>query len=111
MCVFVCLYGVFLLVGFVLGSQLDHLNDMALDDRDADELDVLSIDKFWLQRHINTFYKDPHKSQKLAAQVFNILRDEKVDDRRCENKLVLLLEKIQFKFIKLLLTNRLKGIT
>jgi len=77
-------------------------------EENKDELDVRTIDAFWLQRQIKRFYKDAIESQKKAEEVFELLSNEAEPDGACENKLVLLLDYDKFNFIKLLLRNRMK---
>eukprot|EP00118_Oscarella_pearsei_P003355 m.13994 g.13994 ORF g.13994 m.13994 type:complete len:2136 (+) comp25397_c0_seq1:78-6485(+) len=75
--------------------------------RQSDELSPRMIDAYYLQRELNKFYNDPMVSQKKANEVLEILKTA-VDDRDCENKLVMLLGFDQFSFIKLLRQNRMK---
>ncbi|XP_045467898.1 putative U5 small nuclear ribonucleoprotein 200 kDa helicase [Harmonia axyridis] len=68
-------------------------------------LHPLDIDAYWLQRKLSKIYNDAMISQAKAAEVLNVLRDA-VDDRECENQLVLLLGYDCFDFIKLLKKQR-----
>ncbi|XP_008558910.1 U5 small nuclear ribonucleoprotein 200 kDa helicase [Microplitis demolitor] len=62
-------------------------------------LHPLDIDAYWLQRRLSRIYDDAMVSQARAAEVLAVLRDA-VDERDCENQLVLLLGYDCFDFIK-----------
>lgn len=81
---------------------------MADDESATPELDVHSIDAFWLQRAISEYVKDPHAARDLAEEVFKDL-EENEDLRSLENQLVLRLDFDKFDLIKLLLNNRDKS--
>jgi len=83
-------------------SAEEAAENMEVDD----ELPISQIDAHWLQREIGKHIADPIESQKLAEQVFRILKDS--SDRRVENDLVAALEITRFDLIKLLLRNRWK---
>lgn len=79
------------------------------DDADADEVGNLSvheIDAHWLQRQLSKYYTDANVSSRLAEETLMCLQI--VDERVCENKLVVLLDFDKFDFIKTLLRNRAK---
>jgi len=92
---------------YAISSKLD--DDAMIDDDEEreNEVDVRTIDAFWIQRQISNFYKDPLVSQKMSEDVLSLLGSDETDGA-CENKLVLLLDYDKFNFIKLLLRNRLK---
>eukprot|EP00164_Ancoracysta_twista_P005304 GFYU01007260.1.p1 GENE.GFYU01007260.1~~GFYU01007260.1.p1 ORF type:complete len:2145 (-),score=864.44 GFYU01007260.1:262-6696(-) len=73
---------------------------------DKDDLDITTIDAFWLQRQLSAFFGDAIVSQHKADEVLSILGLE--DEREWENKLVELLDYDKFDFIRVLLKNRLK---
>uniref|UniRef100_A0A1X7VH62 U5 small nuclear ribonucleoprotein 200 kDa helicase n=1 Tax=Amphimedon queenslandica TaxID=400682 RepID=A0A1X7VH62_AMPQE len=89
------------------GVLQTHLDTEAggAGSRQKDTLEPRTVDAYWLQREINKFMKDPLASQKKADEVLDILKNA-IDDRDCENKLVLQLGMDQFAFIKLLFKNR-----
>ncbi|KAG8036648.1 hypothetical protein G9C98_003970 [Cotesia typhae] len=62
-------------------------------------LHPLDIDAYWLQRRLSRIYDDAIVSQARAVEVLAVLRDA-VDERECENSLVLLLGYDCFDFIK-----------
>ncbi|KAG5318519.1 U520 helicase, partial [Pseudoatta argentina] len=62
-------------------------------------LHPLDIDAYWLQRRLSRIYDDAMVSQARAAEVLAVLKDA-IDDRECENQLVLLLGYDCFDFIK-----------
>ncbi|KAL3076890.1 hypothetical protein niasHT_039670 [Heterodera trifolii] len=68
------------------------------------ELHPRDIDAHWIKRHLSKFF-DPTESQKKVQEVMEILRTS-VDDRACENALVLLLGFERFDFIKTLRQHR-----
>ena len=90
------------------GTQLkggdDHGGEFETDD--VNRLSVHDIDAHWLQRQLSKYYTDANLSAKLAEDTLSILQI--VDERVCENKLVVLLDFDKFDFIKLLLRNRAK---
>uniref|UniRef100_A0A914URZ7 U5 small nuclear ribonucleoprotein 200 kDa helicase n=1 Tax=Plectus sambesii TaxID=2011161 RepID=A0A914URZ7_9BILA len=63
------------------------------------------IDAHWIQRSLSKFYNDPIVAQQKVKEVLDILKNA-VDDRECENQLVLLLGFDQFDFIKTLRQHR-----
>lgn len=78
--------------------------DMELEDKY--HLSVHDIDAHWLQRQLSKFYSDANISSKLAEETLDLLQI--VDERLCENKLVVLLDFDKFDFIKLLMKNKVK---
>uniref|UniRef100_A0A914I9Y7 Brr2 N-terminal helicase PWI domain-containing protein n=1 Tax=Globodera rostochiensis TaxID=31243 RepID=A0A914I9Y7_GLORO len=68
------------------------------------ELHPRDIDAHWIKRHLSKFF-DPTESQQKVQDVMGILRTS-VDDRACENALVLLLGFERFDFIKTLRQHR-----
>lgn len=87
------------------GGIADNMVDE--DEEKENEIDVRTIDAYWLQRQLKDFYKDAIQSQKMAEDVFTMLSSEEADGP-IEHKLVLLLDYDKFNFIKLLLRNRAK---
>lgn len=100
-----------------LGDETDltmriasNLGDSAMEveeDREG-EVDAREVDAFWLQRQVNTFLKDAHKSRELSEEILSILANTDDDERRVENKLVTKVGFDRFDFVKKLLQNRLK---
>ena len=82
----------------------DDEGDKGREDKDI--LSVLDIDAHWLQRGLSKYYDDANVSAKMADDVLDVLRV--IDERECENKLVLLLDIDKFDFIKIVLKNRAK---
>uniref|UniRef100_A0A7S0D2D4 RNA helicase n=1 Tax=Amorphochlora amoebiformis TaxID=1561963 RepID=A0A7S0D2D4_9EUKA len=78
------------------------------EDEKMKELQVRSIDAFWLQRQLSEYYKDAHTSVQMAEKVFSILSNPSNDDVACENLLVEELDYDKFSFIRKLRRNRLK---
>ena len=68
-------------------------------------LHPLDIDAYWLQRKLSKIYNDAMVSQEKSNEVLNVLKNA-VDDRDCENQLVLLLGYDCFDFIKVLKKHR-----
>lgn len=77
----------------------------ASEDKKEKALHPMDIDAYWLQRRLRDYFQDPLVSQAKADEVLSILK-ESIDDRDCENKLVLLLGFDCFEFIKILKKNR-----
>lgn len=91
---------------YAIVSKIDE-NMVDVDEEKENEIDARSIDAFWLQRQLKTFYKDALQSQKMADDVFALLSSGEPDNK-CENQMVLLLNYDKFDFIKKLLRNRMK---
>uniref|UniRef100_A0A915LVN9 Brr2 N-terminal helicase PWI domain-containing protein n=2 Tax=Meloidogyne javanica TaxID=6303 RepID=A0A915LVN9_MELJA len=68
------------------------------------QLNPRDIDAHWVKRYLSKHF-DPNESQQKTQEVLNILKNS-VDDRACENSLVLLLGFTHFDFIKQLCQNR-----
>lgn len=92
----------------VARGMLKGETDDGTGDREEDSYNIAihDIDAHWLQRQLSKFYSDANISAKLAEDVLSTLQI--VDDRVCENKLVVLLDFDKFEFIKLLMRNRAK---
>eukprot|EP01124_Arcella_intermedia_P027745 TRINITY_DN5491_c0_g1_i1.p1 TRINITY_DN5491_c0_g1~~TRINITY_DN5491_c0_g1_i1.p1 ORF type:complete len:1958 (-),score=488.84 TRINITY_DN5491_c0_g1_i1:48-5852(-) len=77
------------------------------DEEDNLDLDPNSIDAYWLQRELTTFYEDAILSQKMEGAVLDILqKTSRIGE--LENKLVELLAFERFDFVKVLVHNRVK---
>ena len=79
--------------------------DDADGEAEADLIDPRSIDAFWLQRELSSFYPDATASQKVAEEVLAVLKQVK-DDRECETQLVNLLDYDKFDLIRRIRKNR-----
>ena len=95
-----------------------------------DMLNPRAVDAYWLQRELNKFLQDamvggwgegaagrvctapppPQQAVKTADEVLDVLKTA-ADDRDCENRLVMLLGYDHFDFVKLLLKNKLTGVS
>ena len=73
---------------------------------EEDDLPIGRIDAYWLQRECGRYFSDPLVAQKMASDVLATLTE--VEERDCENKLVVLLDYDKFDLIKLLLKHRWK---
>eukprot|EP00808_Paulinella_micropora_P006106 g54769.t1 len=91
---------------FAIKTKMDIMDD---EEDKKNILDERSIDAFWIQRQLSQFkdYKDPHKSQRVAEECYELLCSED-SDGDVENKFVLKLDYDKFSFIKLMLRNRQK---
>ncbi|KAL7252810.1 hypothetical protein ACSBR1_007383 [Camellia fascicularis] len=92
------------------GLELNCGDEIDMDERDNEGIDVRDIDAYWLQRKISQVYKqqiDPHQSKKLAEEVLAILAADD-DDLKVETKLLGHLQFDNFSLVKCLLQNRLK---
>ncbi|KAL6051437.1 U5 small nuclear ribonucleoprotein helicase [Balamuthia mandrillaris] len=87
-------------------TAADEEDDAAKRLKDPLVVDPKKIDAYWLQRELSKFFKDALNSQKMEEEVLTILSDKEADIRRCENRLVQLLDYEKFDFIKVLLRNR-----
>eukprot|EP00292_Cryptomonas_paramecium_P033522 CAMPEP_0113700572 /NCGR_PEP_ID=MMETSP0038_2-20120614/24047_1 /TAXON_ID=2898 /ORGANISM="Cryptomonas paramecium" /LENGTH=366 /DNA_ID=CAMNT_0000624275 /DNA_START=8 /DNA_END=1104 /DNA_ORIENTATION=+ /assembly_acc=CAM_ASM_000170 len=89
----------------VIGLR-EAADDMGEAEEDADYIDPLSIDAYWLQRNIKEkcTMSDDNDAVKMANEVLAILGH--ADERDVENRLVVLLDYDKFDFIKALLKNR-----
>ena len=89
----------------VIGLR-EAADDLGETEEDADYIDPLSIDAYWLQRNIKDrcTMQDDNDAVKMAAEVLAILGH--ADERDVENRLVVLLDYDKFDFIKTLLKNR-----
>lgn len=75
----------------------------------AQRPDVISphdIDAFWLQRQIATHYPDPHTAQEKTQKAFDILGNESINMRDCENELMGLFDYDKFDLVRVLVKNR-----
>ncbi len=77
-------------------------------EKRKDDLDVRTIDAFWLQRELSKFYKDALIAQQYSEDVLQLMGSGE-NDGVVENKLVLKLDYDKFNFIKILLRNRPKS--
>jgi pre-mRNA-splicing helicase BRR2 len=64
------------------------------------------VDAFWLQRHIATYYSDPHEAQEKTIKAFEILGAEAISVRDCENELMGLFDYDKFDLVRILIKNR-----
>ncbi|CAO3589811.1 unnamed protein product [Absidia cylindrospora] len=64
------------------------------------------VDAFWLQRHIATYYSDPHEAQDKTIKAFDILGAEAISVRDCENELMGLFDYDKFDLVRILIKNR-----
>ena len=89
----------------VIGLR-ETADDLGEAEEDADYIDPLSIDAYWLQRNIKDrcTLTDDNDAVKMATEVLAILGH--ADERDVENRLVVLLDYDKFDFIKTLLKNR-----
>ncbi|KIH45385.1 DEAD/DEAH box helicase [Ancylostoma duodenale] len=94
------------------GEEAEHneiLKGGGFDEEEAaakkDALHPRDIDAHWIQRSLAKFFNDPIVAQQKVTEVLGILKDS-VDDRECENKLVLLLGFDHFDFIRILRQHR-----
>ncbi|KAK6736456.1 hypothetical protein RB195_019253 [Necator americanus] len=94
------------------GEEAEHnetLKGGGFDEEDQgtkkDALHPRDIDAHWIQRSLAKFFNDPIVAQQKVTEVLGILKDS-VDDRECENKLVLLLGFDHFDFIRILRQHR-----
>lgn len=90
-------------------NQLKGSNNIGANivENDIDTLPTFEIDAYWLQRQISKFVQDDaNASASLSEKVLSAL--SVLDERLCENQLVLLLDVERFDFIKKLLKNRFK---
>lgn len=85
-------------------------NGRAAVDQDTEDdpyiVSVHELDAHWLQRQLSKYYSDANTSASLAEETLHALKI--LDERMCENKLVVLLDYDKFDFIKLLMKNRAK---
>ncbi|CAB4065806.1 SNRNP200 [Lepeophtheirus salmonis] len=84
------------------GDQFEKSNGTS---KKKTELHPLDIDAHWLQRKLSKYFDDATVSQQRSKEVLDILKTA-VDERECENHLVLLLGYDCFEFIKILVKNR-----
>ena len=84
----------------------DDDEDMPEENQNADYLDPLNLDAYWLQRQMKEKcgVEDDNDAVKMAAEVLTMLQES--DEREMENRLVILLDYDKFDFIKQLLANR-----
>ena len=80
--------------------------DMMEENHNADYIDPLNLDAYWLQRQMKEKcgVDDDNEAVKMAAEVLAMLQES--DEREMENRLVILLDYDKFDFIKQLLANR-----
>ncbi|RKP36137.1 hypothetical protein BJ085DRAFT_33418, partial [Dimargaris cristalligena] len=64
------------------------------------------IDAFWLQRQIASHYPDPHETQEKTTQCFELLSNENLSARECENQLMELFDYDHFDLVKTLTQHR-----
>lgn len=84
----------------------DDDEDMPEENQNADYIDPLNLDAYWLQRQMKEKcgVDDDNDAVKMAAEVLVMLQES--DEREMENRLVILLDYDKFDFIKQLLANR-----
>ncbi|KAI8064474.1 Sec63 Brl domain-containing protein [Gongronella butleri] len=71
-----------------------------------DEVAPHDIDAFWLQRHVATHYADPLDAQEKTMKAFDILGDDAINTRDCENELMGLFDYDKFDLVRILIKNR-----
>jgi len=84
----------------------DDDEHMPEENQNADYLDPLNLDAYWLQRQMKEKcgVEDDNDAVKMASEVLAMLQES--DEREMENRLVILLDYDKFDFIKQLLANR-----
>merc|ERR1712048_450873 len=91
----------------LLGEKLSS-NTQEEEGDESTKCDPRDIDAHWVQRQVNKFTNDAHKSQKICEKVLKVLEEEHDNLTNLESRMMDILQYSQFDFVRLVRDNAIE---